>query len=326
MAQKRSRAWRKGSTGADLQKEQGDRLQCTRHALSPQILDGSAGRALMKLSPDYYSPALLFWWRFEDTRGLARLVRYECSKSRRIWSRRWKDIPQLRWHCRNRKLPFILSFHLTRGQKERLNVRFVKHGRGIGDALVIFRYRLIRRVDRREKEGRIKCDGDEDRSVLRRMRIPRRWRTYDDTNTQLLRDEGNGTSHLGQTTPRLAHATDLIVDSAWVSLRTYIARTCTHDSLPHARSGIRLGYLATELISCIRYFLGTWPAKYTYIFFHFDESWRLSAHWNIHKDTIGTIHVGKNELEIKTSVIARAKPTIPLSLCNKISLDQMNFI
>lgn len=62
--------------------------------------------------------------------------------------------------------------------------------------------------------GEVKCDGDEDRSVLRRMRIPRRRRgtdMYDDTNTRLLRDEGNGTSHLGQTTPRLAHATDLIV-------------------------------------------------------------------------------------------------------------------
>lgn len=44
---------------------------------------------------------------------------------------------------RSRKLPFILSFRpTTRGQKERLNVCFVRHGHGIGDALVIFRYRV----------------------------------------------------------------------------------------------------------------------------------------------------------------------------------------
>jgi len=116
-----------------------------------------------------------------------------------------------------------------RGQKERLNVHFVRHGHGIGNALVIFRYR----ADPTNGGEEVKCDGDEDRSVLRRMRIPKRrlTNTYDDTNTRLLRDEGNGTSHLGQTTPGLAHATDLIIGSA--SLRTYVARTCTYDSLLH---------------------------------------------------------------------------------------------
>lgn len=84
----------------------------------------------------------------------------------------------------------------------------------------------------------------------------RRIDAYDDTNARLLRDEGNGTSHLGQTTPRLPHATDLI---AWLSLglgSDVHVRVTGH----HARGEGRSGYLVAELISCIRYFLGTQPA------------------------------------------------------------------
>lgn len=81
---------------------------------------------------------------------------------------------------------------------------------------------------------------------MRQGRLYRRQYKY----LELLREEGNGTSHLGQTTPELAHATDLIVLPVGSRLRN----AYTH------------GYLAAELISCIRYFPETSPGVTRAIF------------------------------------------------------------
>lgn len=82
----------------------------------------------------------------------------------------------------------------------------------------------------------VKCDGDGGQAdVEENANNARRRRTdaYDDTNTtRLLRDEGNGTSHLGQTTP-LGWLTRPILSPAQPGSR--LGRTCTRDRPPHAR-------------------------------------------------------------------------------------------
>jgi len=246
VAQKRFRAWRKGGTGADLWKERRrEEIGCS----VPGMHSAPNPRRIHRKSVNETVARLLLAGAtfLMALRGRSR-TRSSCP----TWTLQVQkdlepgamgDIPQLRWHRRSRKLPFILSFRSTGGQKERLNVRFVRHSHGIGDALVIFRYR----ADPTNEEEGVKCDGDEDRSVLRRMRIPKR-RAPIHTAIQTpdyLETREMGLAIWSKLPPRLAHATDLIVGLAWISRLERIARTYTRDSVSSITcTKLRLGYLA----------------------------------------------------------------------------------